>query len=149
MNPESRVAPGGPAWFAVAVRALAHLACSDRLCPSASLAGSVNAHAVFLRRILAQLARAGIVEAREGRDGGYRLALSPDQITLADVYRAVNAPAPLPLAPFDAASACGRDGMRVAFAAVIAEAEEAAVGAMRRHTLADLIRQAETHAATH
>jgi Rrf2 family protein len=85
MNPDNRAAPGGPTWFAVAVRALVYLACAERLCPGATMAGAVNAHAAFLRRIMAQLARAGIVEAREGRDGGYRLALPPEQITLADV----------------------------------------------------------------
>jgi Rrf2 family transcriptional regulator, repressor of oqxAB len=142
MTPEIRAAPGGPAWFAVAVKALAHLSCSDHVCPSTTLAGSIDAHAVFLRRIMAQLGRAGIVEAREGRDGGYRLARAPEQITLAAVYRAVHAPGPLPVTPVDA-SGCGRGNLRAAFDEVMVEAEEAAVAVMERHTLADVMRRAE------
>lgn len=142
MNPESRAAPSGPVWFSVAVKALAHLAGSDHVCPSAMLAGSVNAHAVFLRRIMAQLVRAGIVEAREGRDGGYRLARAPEQITLAQVYRAVNAPGPLPVTAVNPAG-CGRGDLRAAFDEVLAEAEQAAVDVMGRHSLADVMRRAE------
>src|SRR5881227_2151385 len=75
------------------------------------------------------LGRAGIVEAREGRDGGYRLARAPEQITLAAVYRAIHAPGPLPVTPVDA-SGCGRGHLRAAFDEVMAEAEEAAVAVM-------------------
>ena len=146
MNPDSRAGPGGPIWFSVAVKALAQLACSDHVCPSAMLAGSVNAHAVFLRRIMAQLGRAGIVEAREGRDGGYLLARAPEQITLAEVYRAVHAPGPLSVTAVDAAG-CGRGDLRAAFDEVLAEAEQAAVVVMGRHTLADVMRRAEALAA--
>ena len=56
------------------------------------MAQDLKAHAVFVRRVLAQLVRAEIVEAREGRAGGYRLARSEDNITLAEVYQAVKVP---------------------------------------------------------
>ena len=88
------------------------------------------------------LGKPGIVEAREGRDGGYRLARAPEQITLAEVYRAVTAPGSLPVTPVDA-SGCGRGPLRAAFDEVMAEAEEAAVAVMGRHTLADVMRHAE------
>jgi Rrf2 family protein len=77
-------------WYRVAVQALVVLAGSDQACSSSAIAEDVDAHAVFLRRVLAQLARVKIVAAREGRDGGYRLARPADQITLSDVYQAVN-----------------------------------------------------------
>jgi Rrf2 family transcriptional regulator, repressor of oqxAB len=79
----------GSGWFPVAVQALVYLAQSDAACSSSAMAPELNAHAVFRRRVLAQLGRANQIEAREGRDGGYRLARSPEQITLAVVYRAV------------------------------------------------------------
>src|SRR5262245_29821457 len=41
----------------------------------------------FLEQILNELKSAGIVESKRGVQGGYRLALSPDQITLARVIR--------------------------------------------------------------
>jgi len=53
------------------------------------MAQDLKAHAVFLRRVLAQLVHANLIQAREGRDGGYRLARSADHITLAEVYQAV------------------------------------------------------------
>lgn len=56
------------------------------------LAGSVNTHAVFLRRIMRDLAKSGLVETREGRKGGYRLARPAKTIFLDEIYLAVEAP---------------------------------------------------------
>src|SRR5215217_6451841 len=38
------------------------------------------------------LRHAGIVESRRGADGGYKLARPPEEITLADVIRAIDGP---------------------------------------------------------
>jgi Rrf2 family protein len=46
----------------------------------------------FLENILLQLRHAGIIESRRGADGGYKLARDPEQITLADVIRAIDGP---------------------------------------------------------
>jgi Rrf2 family protein len=46
----------------------------------------------FLENILAELRRAGIVESRRGAAGGYLLARPAEEITLADVIRAVEGP---------------------------------------------------------
>jgi Rrf2 family protein len=46
----------------------------------------------FLQNILMELRHAEIVEAQRGRDGGFRLAQSPSQITVADIIRAVSGP---------------------------------------------------------
>ena len=46
----------------------------------------------FLENILADLRRAGIVESRRGAAGGYLLARPPEEISLADVIRAVEGP---------------------------------------------------------
>ena len=78
-----------PGWFPVAVQALVVIAGTDGPCPSSAMAQDLKAHAVFVRRVLAHLVRANIVQAREGRDGGYRLARPADRITLAEVYQAV------------------------------------------------------------
>ncbi len=43
----------------------------------------------FLSRVMADLTRAGIVEATTGRSGGYRLARSAARISLLDVVEAV------------------------------------------------------------
>jgi len=46
----------------------------------------------FLENILIALRRAGLVRSRRGSEGGFRLARSADEITLADVLRAVEGP---------------------------------------------------------
>jgi Rrf2 family protein len=46
----------------------------------------------FTERILADLRRAGFVSSRRGGEGGYRLSVDPDRITVADLVRAVEGP---------------------------------------------------------
>jgi Rrf2 family protein len=46
----------------------------------------------FLENILADLRNAGLVGSRRGAEGGYWLARPADEITLADVIRAVDGP---------------------------------------------------------
>lgn len=46
----------------------------------------------FLENILGDLKHAGLVVSKRGPEGGYRLALAPAEITVADVMRAVEGP---------------------------------------------------------
>ena len=46
----------------------------------------------FLEAILADLRRAGIVVSQRGPAGGYTLSRSADQISLGDIFRAVDGP---------------------------------------------------------
>ena len=46
----------------------------------------------FLENILLALRRAGLVQSRRGAAGGFRLTRPPEQVTLADVLRAVEGP---------------------------------------------------------
>ncbi|SFD01000.1 transcriptional regulator, BadM/Rrf2 family [Nocardioides terrae] len=46
----------------------------------------------FLQAILADLRKAGIVISQRGQSGGWRLARTPDRISVADVIRAVDGP---------------------------------------------------------
>jgi Rrf2 family protein len=61
----------------------------DDLLSSEVLAGSVNTNPVVIRRIMSQLQDAGIVATKTGRGGGARLARPATQLTLRDVYEAV------------------------------------------------------------
>ncbi len=135
-------------WFRVAVQILVVLAGKDDACSSASLAEGLDAHAVFLRRVLAQLARAGLVAAREGRDGGYRLARPADQITLADVFCAIHhAAAAEAVAAENQAADAGHAGsfdpgaLASALDAVGDEVERQALTVFSRHTIASLAAQ--------
>ena len=62
---------------------------NDAPATSESLAGSIGAHPVVIRRILGQLRRAGLITVARGREGGAHIARPLANITLADVFRAV------------------------------------------------------------
>lgn len=63
--------------------------------PGAKLAEFHELPGAYLAKHLASLARAGIVEATVGRQGGYRLARPPAEITLWDIVAAVEGEEPL------------------------------------------------------
>lgn len=129
--------------FAMAVHALAVLAQSDEGFPSAYIASSVNTHAVFLRRILRDLVAAGLVNAREGRTGGYALARPADRITLAEVYRAMEPEGPLAPSPAEPNTRCPVGaGMRAAFAEAAEQATYGMLGALAHRTVAEVARRA-------
>jgi Rrf2 family protein len=46
----------------------------------------------LLARVMAKLARAGLVETSQGRGGGSRLARPPEEVTLRDAVEAVEGP---------------------------------------------------------
>ena len=76
--------------FAVAVHILTLIASAQGMpVTSEYIAASVRTNPSLIRRLLAQLARAGLTTARMGRGGGALLARPADRITLRDVYRAV------------------------------------------------------------
>jgi Rrf2 family protein len=77
-----------------ALRALVELAASGDGGPvkGERLATSQEIPLRFLENILLQLRHAGLIESRRGADGGYRLARPADEITLADVIRALDGP---------------------------------------------------------
>lgn len=76
--------------FAVAVHILTLMAwAGDKPLKSEQVALSVNTNPVVIRRILCALAQAELVISQTGASGGSRLARPPGQITLLDIYRAV------------------------------------------------------------
>jgi Rrf2 family protein len=77
--------------FAVAVHILTFLQ-TQKGEPATSelMAGSVNTNPSLIRRLLSQLARAGLTTSQMGTGGGALLARPADTITLLDVYRAVD-----------------------------------------------------------
>jgi Rrf2 family transcriptional repressor of oqxAB len=79
----------GPARFGIAIHALIWLDHTGAVLSSVTIANQVNSHATFLRRVMALLAQNGIVDSREGRDGGYYLIIPADKLTLDKIYIAV------------------------------------------------------------
>ena len=77
-----------------AVRLAAELAAAEPGKPvtGQTLAAAQNAPLAFCENILGALRTAGIVQSRRGAVGGYLLARSPGDVTVADVIRAVDGP---------------------------------------------------------
>jgi Rrf2 family protein len=76
--------------FAVAIHAAGMLAFGDRvLVTSESIAKSVHTNPVVVRRILGLLTRHGLVEVQMGACGGSRLSRPPKEISLFDIYQAI------------------------------------------------------------
>ena len=80
----------GNSRFAVSLHILAYLAYrTGSAIPSAEIAESVNTNPVVIRRLLSALVKARLVRAQKGASGGFSLASAPENISLLDVYRAV------------------------------------------------------------
>jgi Rrf2 family protein len=75
---------------AYAIRAVLTLAREDGddVVPARTIAERMEIPVRFLPQVLGDLSRAGIVEARLGRAGGYRLAKPPAEISVLDLIEA-------------------------------------------------------------
>ena len=76
-----------------ALRAAIELAAADNGHVTAEqLARAQRIPGKFLEAILTQLRRAGLVRSQRGPDGGFWLARPADEISLADIIRAIDGP---------------------------------------------------------
>ncbi|GAA5481195.1 Rrf2 family transcriptional regulator [Haloferula sargassicola] len=93
--------------FSIAVHLLAGLGCQpDMEATSSRLAASVNTSPSFLRRTLAKLSKAGLIHTTTGKAGSCRLARKPKDITLLDIYKAVEAPPAFAIHHYQPQNAC-------------------------------------------
>jgi len=78
--------------FTIAVHVLTCVAVLDGPMPlnSETIAGSVGVNPVAVRNIFRQLKAAGLITVQRGGNGGVTLARNLSEITLLDVYRAVD-----------------------------------------------------------
>ena len=117
----------------------------DEPATSESLAGSIGAHPVVIRRILGQLRRAGLITVARGREGGAHIARPLADITLADVFRAVESIADDTLFSFheDPNPACpvGRS-IHTILDGHLAAIQRAMEREMQQTTLADVMQEA-------
>jgi Rrf2 family protein len=77
-----------------AVRAAVELAAAsgDKPVKAERLATAQEIPLNFLENILGELRHAGVVRSQRGAEGGFRLARPPEEVTIADVIRAVDGP---------------------------------------------------------
>ena len=74
--------------FAITTHILTLLAkFPDEFMASDFIAGSLNIHPVLVRKEIANLRKHHLVESKEGKNGGVKLLLSPEKITLEEVFK--------------------------------------------------------------
>jgi Rrf2 family protein len=102
----------------------------------------VGTNPSLIRRLMSQLARAGLATAQRGTGGGAVLGRPGERITLLDVYRAVEEEAEVIPVHHTSSPRCpiGRH-MQAALEARIGEVERAMEEELARTTIADLARE--------
>jgi len=79
---------------------------ADRCHNAFDLAAATGLPAPTVSKLLAALARAGVLVSQRGAKGGYRLARTPEAITAADIVSAVDGPIALTVCIEHGAGAC-------------------------------------------
>lgn len=93
--------------FSIAIHILTALACGcDKDVTSSAIAMSVNTSPSFVRRVLSKLSKSGLVETTTGKTGHTRLAKEAKQISLLDIYEAVDAPKAFAIHDYAEQKAC-------------------------------------------
>lgn len=135
--------------FPVAVHILVSLAYEPQdVISSTELAKSVGTNPVVIRRLVGRLHKAGLVQARPGKDGGVELARRPETITLMDVYRAVEGGSPFTVPDKPENKGCAVScSMKRLLASVLAETDRAISKSLEKVRLSDLVKEIERSAA--
>jgi Rrf2 family protein len=104
------------------------------------IAGSVNTNPAVIRRLLSVLAKAGLTTAQLGAGGGAMLARPAAEITLRDVYRAVDEGMLFAMHPQMPNPECpvGRH-IQASLETTMEAAGRALEAELARHTIADLV----------
>ena len=106
------------------------------------LAASVNTNPVVVRRLLLALRRARLIETFTGKHGGARLRKKPRQISLVDIYDAVE---PRPIIPVNERRALKKCHVSCNMKAIMTRVAESTEQAVRNHlrsiTLAQLVQK--------
>jgi Rrf2 family protein len=135
-NSRLTIAVHALAWMALAQRRGTEVLTSDQV------AASVNTNPVVIRRSLGDLRRAGLVEVRHGAGAGWSLARAPDEITLRDVYEAVEREPVFGMHRGEPNRECpvGR-GIRPALDHVYDGVEQALRSELKRTSIADVLEE--------
>ncbi len=127
--------------FAIAVHLMAGLgyrAEGDRT--SGQLAQSVNTSPSFVRRIVSKLSKADLVHTAKGKAGACWLARNPREISLLDIYRAVEAPKVFAIHHYSEQKACPVScKIKTALESVRGQAQKAVEASLGKISLAEVI----------
>jgi Rrf2 family protein len=133
--------------FSIAVHVLAAIAHHEGVFTSETLAGSVNANPVFVKRVLVKLSKAKLATSTIGKSGGYGLARSPKSISLLDIYSAVNPPDAFAIHAYPKTKECiVSSNIKEVMSDVLVGTQQAIRRDLRQTTLADVVAKIRTRA---
>jgi Rrf2 family protein len=132
--------------FSIAVHLMAGLGyCTGTEQTSAQLAASVNTSPSFIRRTLAKLSKAGLIETSKGKNGFCRLAKTPAEISLRDIYHAVEAPKAFSIHHYEEIKPCQVScNIKSALENALNKTQDAMEACLAKITLAHLLADIKT-----
>lgn len=126
--------------FSIAIHILAGIGSADCQMTSSELAESINAYPSFIRRILSKLSKAELITTTTGKSGCCCLAKKPTEITLLDIYQAVEAPKAFAIHAYPAQKSCQVScGIKVSMEKVLDRTQKAMEASLKKTTLAEVI----------
>lgn len=134
MIPNSRMAS--------AVHVMSFVACAgDEGTTSEAIAKSVQTNPVVVRKFLKLLEREGLVDLRQGRNGGVTLRRPASRITLGQIYKAVENEAGVFAMRDRVHEGCAvASAMKTKLGPIFSAANDAVEQALDKTTLGDLVR---------
>ncbi len=137
MHPNTRFAL---AIYAVALAKVAHGTSEGRTVTSEQLAEGTHKNPVVVRRLLGPLRDAGLLTSHSGPGGGWRLSRPAAEITLCDIYRALEIEPLFAMPEQSPDSECplGK-GFPAVLMACFRDAEEAMEARLAQVSVADIV----------
>jgi Rrf2 family protein len=129
--------------FSIAVHIMAGLAygCGGEM-TSGHLAQSVNTSPSFVRRVLAKLSKAGLVKTATGKAGACWLVQEPKNISLLDIYEAVDAPKAFAIHHYTEQKSCTVScHIKQALELALGKTQKAMEGSLAEISLAQVVAQ--------
>jgi Rrf2 family protein len=127
--------------FSIAVHLMIALGyASERQVTSNELASSVNTSPSFVRRILAKLSKASLVSTTTGKSGSCSLAKRAEEISLLEIYQAVDAPETFAIHDYPVQNSCRVScNIEAVMSKVLTRAQNSFESSLGETTLAELV----------
>ena len=125
--------------LSLALHTLSHMAGNpDKTRTSADIADNAGTNPVVVRRVLGRLREAGLLTYEKGHAGGWRLARAPKDITLADVYLALDERLVASTDTNDTPACSVEHALHERVSSVLADVEQSLVQKLRETSISDV-----------
>lgn len=125
--------------LSLALHTLSHMAGDpDRLRTSSDIAEHAGTNPVVVRRVLGKLREAGMLTSEKGHAGGWRLARDPRDISLADVYLALDEKMVATGDTSEAPACSVEQALHTRISSVLEEIEESLINRLAETSIAEM-----------